>query len=42
METYMSCRHHLIDELGIDPSRETMDLYQQILAMEDAPRDSDD
>jgi DNA-binding SARP family transcriptional activator len=42
METYMSCRNHLIDELGIDPSRETMDLYQQILAMEDAPTDSDD
>jgi len=37
METYMSCRNTLVEELGIDPSRETVELYQQILAMEDGP-----
>jgi DNA-binding SARP family transcriptional activator len=37
MGTYMSCRNTLVEELGIDPSRETVELYQQILAMEDGP-----
>ncbi len=37
MGTYMSCRHTLIEELGVDPSRETVELYNQILAMEDGP-----
>lgn len=41
MGTYMSCRNTLIEELGIDPSRETVALYQQILAMEDGPEISE-
>jgi DNA-binding SARP family transcriptional activator/ATP/maltotriose-dependent transcriptional regulator MalT len=41
MGTYMSCRNTLIEELGIDPSRETVELYQQILAMEEGPETFD-
>jgi DNA-binding SARP family transcriptional activator len=35
IETYMSCRTRLVDDLGIDPSAETTRLYEAILAMED-------
>jgi DNA-binding SARP family transcriptional activator len=35
IETYLSCRTRLVDDLGIDPSAETTRLYQAILAMED-------
>ena len=35
IDTYMSCRSHLVDDLGIDPSSETTRLYTQVLAMED-------
>ena len=35
--TYMSCRNRLVEDLGIDPSRETTALYEQVLGMEDAP-----
>jgi DNA-binding SARP family transcriptional activator len=37
IETYLSCRNHLVDDLGIDPSRETTALYEQILGMEERP-----
>ena len=36
IETYMSCRGRLVEDLGIDPSRETTALYEQVLGMEDA------
>lgn len=36
IETYLSCRAKLVDDLGIDPSVETTRLYQAVLAMEDA------
>jgi len=35
IDTYMSCRSHLVEELGIDPSRETTALYEQVLGMEE-------
>jgi DNA-binding SARP family transcriptional activator len=35
IETYMSCRSRLVEDLGIDPSRETTALYEQVLGMED-------
>lgn len=38
IETYMSCRDRLVEELGIDPSRETTSLYEQILGMEEPCR----
>jgi DNA-binding SARP family transcriptional activator/ATP/maltotriose-dependent transcriptional regulator MalT len=34
IETYMACRHKLTEDLGIDPSAETSDLYGRVLAME--------
>lgn len=34
IETYMTCRGRLVDDLGIDPSAETTRLYQAVLAME--------
>jgi len=34
IDTYMSCRSHLVDDLGIDPSGETTRLYAQVLAMD--------
>jgi DNA-binding SARP family transcriptional activator len=41
VETYLSCRTQLAEELGLDPSAETVALYQQILVMEDRPRADD-
>ena len=38
VETYLSCRSHLIEELGLDPCVDTVRLYEQVLAMEDAPQ----
>jgi DNA-binding SARP family transcriptional activator len=35
--TYMSCRSRLVEDLGIDPSRETTALYEQVLGMEEGP-----
>ena len=35
IETYMSCRNRLVEDLGIDPSRETTALYEQVLGMEE-------
>ncbi len=35
IETYMSCRARLVEDLGIDPSRETTALYEQVLGMEE-------
>jgi DNA-binding SARP family transcriptional activator len=37
IETYMSCRNRLVEDLGIDPSRETTALYEQVLGMETPP-----
>lgn len=37
IETYLTCRSRLVDDLGIDPSAETTRLYQQVLCMEDGP-----
>lgn len=34
VETYMTCRSRLADDLGLDPSVETRRLYDEILAME--------
>jgi len=34
IETYMTCRDRLVDDLGIDPSAETTRLYQAVLAMD--------
>ncbi|TLM82050.1 MAG: hypothetical protein FDZ75_07720, partial [Actinobacteria bacterium] len=36
--TYIACKTQLAEELGLDPSAETMELYQQILVMEECPR----
>lgn len=38
IDTYFQCRDNLAEELGLDPSVETRALYDQILAMEDRPR----
>jgi len=35
IETYMHCRARLTEDLGIDPSRETTALYEQVLGMEE-------
>jgi len=35
IDTYMSCRSRLADDLGIDPSSETTRLYEHVLAMEE-------
>jgi DNA-binding SARP family transcriptional activator len=34
IETYLSCRSRLTEDLGIDPSAETNKLYQHVLGME--------
>jgi len=36
VETYLSCRSHLVEEFGLDPCVDTVRLYEQVLAMEDA------
>lgn len=40
IETYMSCRSKLVEDLGIDPSPETARLYRTILAMEEDSAES--
>lgn len=35
LETYFSCRRFLADELGIDPSLETMGLYREVIEAEE-------
>ncbi|MDO9107609.1 MAG: bacterial transcriptional activator domain-containing protein [Coriobacteriia bacterium] len=40
IETYFVCRQKLCDDLGLDPSSETMKLYEHILAMDD-PTETD-
>ena len=35
LETYFSCRRFLADELGIDPSMDTMRLYRGIIESEE-------
>jgi DNA-binding SARP family transcriptional activator/ATP/maltotriose-dependent transcriptional regulator MalT len=35
VETYLACRTRLVEDLGIDPSGETMSLYEQVLGMEE-------
>jgi DNA-binding SARP family transcriptional activator len=34
IETFIQCKTQLAEHLGLDPSAETMALYQEILAME--------
>jgi DNA-binding SARP family transcriptional activator len=34
IETYLACRNRLVEDLGIDPSRETTALYEEVLGME--------
>ncbi len=41
VETFVQCKTQLAEELGLDPSAETIALYQQILVMEDHPRYDD-
>lgn len=41
IETYLYCRSRLVEDLGIDPSVETVRLYQAILAMDGDPAESD-
>ncbi len=38
IETYHDCRRRLADELGIDPSMETMQLYNQVIEAEESYR----
>ena len=38
IEMFLQCRSTLGEELGLDPSTDTMRLYQEILAMEECPR----
>lgn len=35
IETFIQCKTYLADELGLDPSAETMALYQKVLVMEE-------
>ena len=37
IETYLTCRSRLVEDLGIDPSLETTRLYEQVLGMEERP-----
>jgi DNA-binding SARP family transcriptional activator/ATP/maltotriose-dependent transcriptional regulator MalT len=37
IETYISCKDRLAEDLGLDPSQATRQLYDCILAMEDGP-----
>ncbi len=37
VDTYLACRTRLAEDLGLDPSRETVTLYEQVLAMEEGP-----
>lgn len=41
IDTFIQCRTRLSEELGLDPSGETMQLYQEVLVMEDRPRYDD-
>lgn len=38
VETFIACKTQLSEELGLDPSADTMALYQQVLGMEECPR----
>lgn len=38
IDTFIQCRSNLGEELGLDPSGETMKLYQEVLSMEECPR----
>lgn len=38
IETFVQCKYQLSEELGLDPSGETLRLYADILAMEQRPR----
>ncbi len=41
IETYLACRSRLSEDLGLDPSSETTELYQQVLAMEEGEPSGD-
>jgi DNA-binding SARP family transcriptional activator len=38
IEAFIQCKAQLAENLGLDPSAETLELYQQVLAMEERPR----
>lgn len=38
IETFLQCKAQLADELGLDPSSDTLKLYEQVLAMEERSR----
>lgn len=38
IETFLQCKAQLADELGLDPSVDTLKLYEQVLAMEERSR----
>jgi DNA-binding SARP family transcriptional activator len=42
IEVYTSVRKRLAEDLGIDPSKETMQLYEQLIAMDESERYSND
>ncbi|GAB4280849.1 MAG: hypothetical protein Kow0056_15660 [Coriobacteriia bacterium] len=35
VETFMACKERLAEDLGLDPSSETFELYERVLAMEE-------
>lgn len=37
LETFFRCKRYLSSELGLDPSQEVMDVYQDLLVMESRP-----
>jgi len=39
VDMFMACRSKLSEDLGLDPSVETRRLYDEVLAMEESPRD---
>lgn len=41
IETFVQCKTQLAEELGLDPSAETVALYQEVLVMEERPRYDD-
>jgi DNA-binding SARP family transcriptional activator/ATP/maltotriose-dependent transcriptional regulator MalT len=38
IETFILCKTRMSEDLGLDPSAETIALYEQVLAMEERPR----
>ena len=38
IETFIQCKTQLAEELGLDPGKETIELYRTVLVMEERPR----